>query len=77
LITYKLALFDLENQLSLNLIRSASLSWTFYQWRESFRVDYLIDLISTSIASIICNLNAWLHITTSGHDTFDDDQRTH
>jgi len=57
------------------LISSASLPRAFYQRRESLRINYLIYFISTSIASIICDLNAWLDVTASSDDTFNDNQR--
>jgi hypothetical protein len=75
LITNKLTLLNLKHQLTLDLISSASLSWALYKRRESLRINYLIHFVTTSIAGVVCNLDAWLHVGASGHDTFDDDQR--
>lgn len=72
--TNKFTLLDLEHQLSFDLVSFASLTWALNQWRESLGVNDLVHLISASVTCVICDLNAWFHITASGHDTFAYDQ---
>jgi len=69
LITHKFTLLDLKDEVSLNHILDTLLTWALNFWGELLSVNALIDLKSTSITSIDCNLHARLNIAASGDNS--------
>jgi hypothetical protein len=67
----------LHNELSLCLVSLTSFGGAFNFRNKLFGVDDLIDLKSTYIASIDCNLNARLDIRTASDNTLDIDELTY
>jgi hypothetical protein len=67
----------LHNELSLCLIGLAPLGRAFNLRNKLFGVDDLIDLKTTYIASIDCDLNTWLDIRTASDNTLDIDKLTY
>ena len=70
LVTHKFTLFYLKDKISLNLVLNALLTWALNLWGELLSVNALIDLKSTSITSVDCDLHARFDITASGNNTF-------
>jgi len=64
-------MLDLENQLTFHHIFDAFLTWALDHWSEGLATYCLVDFESTSIACVNSDLHAWLHVTTSGDNTFD------
>lgn len=76
LVADELALFDLQDELTLDLVLLAAHARAFNFGRECFLVDDLVHFHTARIACIDSYLHARLNITTSGNDTLDIDQRT-
>lgn len=74
LITNKFTRFNLQNQLSFNLILNALLTWAFNQRCELLLLNNLVHFKSTCITSIHCNLNARFNIRASSNNTFDNNK---
>lgn len=75
LVAHKLALFDLEDQLTFDLILDTSHSRTLDLGRERFEIDDLVNFHSAGITSVDSNLHAWLDVAASCYDTFHCDER--
>ena len=71
---HEFRLFDLENELSLDVVLDALLTWAFDHWCKLLLVDDLIDFVTAGITCEDCNLDAWFDITASGNDTLDRDE---
>lgn len=74
LVADKLALFYLQDQLSLDLILYTPHTRTLNFWRECLLIDYLINFHSTGIASVNSDLHAWFDVAASSDDTLDADK---
>jgi hypothetical protein len=74
LVTHKFTLLNLKDKISLNLILHTLLTWAFNLWGELLSVNALIDLKSTSITSVDCDLHARFDITAPGNNTFNRDE---
>lgn len=69
LIAHKFTLLNLKDKVSLDHILHTLLTWALNFWGELLSVNALIDLKSTSITGIDCDLHARLDITASGDNT--------
>jgi hypothetical protein len=76
LIAYKLTLFDLQDELTLDLVLHTPNTWALKLWRESLEIDDLINFHTTGITSINSHLHTWLDVAASRDDSLDSDQRT-
>ena len=64
----------MEDQLSIDVVRLTLIRGANDLGIELFGVDDLVDLESTQLTCVDCNLDAWLHIAGSDHNTLECDQ---
>jgi len=67
---------DLKNELTVDVVLLALGGWALDGWIELLRVDNHVDLEPTALTCVNRNLHAWSHITCSGYDTLESDERT-
>lgn len=75
LITDKLTLLNLQDQLTFDLILGTTNTWTLNLGCELLLVYHLVDFHTASIACIDCNLHARLDIAAPRDYAFDVDER--
>ena len=74
LVADELALLDLQDQLTLDLVLFASETWTLNFGCKCFLVNDLINFHTAGITGIHSDLHTWLDISAACDDTFDVDE---
>jgi hypothetical protein len=77
LISHEFALFDLNHQLTLHVILTATLSRTFNQRSELFPSHDLVDFETAGITSVNCYLDTWLDSAALGNNSLHSHHRSY